>query len=107
MARLYADENVPVPVVRQLRELGHDVLTVVEDGKGNRRYPDAGPVRHRPRDASVRRGLQVRGAPRKAARRVRATGSPRPYLAMNTYGPPSPFKAAMASGRRAACTSGR
>lgn len=23
-----------------LRELGHDVLTVVEDGKGNRRYPD-------------------------------------------------------------------
>lgn len=23
-----------------LRERGHDVLTVVEDGKGNRRYPD-------------------------------------------------------------------
>ena len=41
MARLYADENVPAPVVRQLRELGHDVLTVFEDGKGNRRYPDA------------------------------------------------------------------
>ncbi len=42
MARLYADENVPVPVVGELRELGHDVLTAVEDGNGNRRYPDAG-----------------------------------------------------------------
>lgn len=41
MALLYADENLPLPVVRRLRELGHDVLTVVEDGKGNRRYPDA------------------------------------------------------------------
>ena len=41
MARLYADENVPMQVVRRLRELGHDVLTVVEDGKGNQRYPDA------------------------------------------------------------------
>ena len=41
MALLYADENVPLPVVRRLRELGHDVLTIVEDGKGNRRYPDA------------------------------------------------------------------
>ncbi len=40
MARLYADENVPMPVVNSLRQLGHDVLTVVEDGKGNRRYPD-------------------------------------------------------------------
>ena len=41
MARLYADENVPLPVVKELRELGHDVLTAVEDGKGNRQYPDA------------------------------------------------------------------
>ena len=41
MARLYADENVPLPVVERLRTLGHDVLTVVEDGKGNQRYPDA------------------------------------------------------------------
>ena len=41
MARLYAGENVPMPVVDELRALGHDVLTVVEDGKGNGRYPDA------------------------------------------------------------------
>ena len=41
MARLYADENVPFPVVEELRRLGHDVLTIFEDGKANRRYPDA------------------------------------------------------------------
>ena len=49
MARLYADENVPLPVVDELRALGHDILTVVEDGKGNQRYPDASVLR----DATV------------------------------------------------------
>jgi predicted nuclease of predicted toxin-antitoxin system len=32
MARLYADEQFPRPVVELLRELGHDVLTVQESG---------------------------------------------------------------------------
>lgn len=32
MAKLYADEQFPRPVVRLLRELGHDVLTVQESG---------------------------------------------------------------------------
>jgi hypothetical protein len=41
MARLYADENLPLPVVVELRRLGHDVLTTQEDGKANQRYPDA------------------------------------------------------------------
>ena len=45
MARLYADENVPLPVVERLRTLGHDILTVVEDGKGNRRSSDASILR--------------------------------------------------------------
>ncbi|TEU18005.1 MAG: hypothetical protein E3J21_06900 [Anaerolineales bacterium] len=27
MARLYANENLPLPVVGELRRLGHDVLT--------------------------------------------------------------------------------
>ncbi len=30
---LYADENFPFPVVEELRRLGHDVLTVQEDGR--------------------------------------------------------------------------
>ncbi|MGB9880137.1 MAG: DUF5615 family PIN-like protein [Anaerolineae bacterium] len=30
MARLFADENFPMPAVEVLRELGHDVLTMVE-----------------------------------------------------------------------------
>jgi hypothetical protein len=40
MARLYADENFPLPVVEELRRLGHDVLTIQEDGKSNQRVPD-------------------------------------------------------------------
>ncbi len=40
MARLYADENFPLPVVEVLRELGQDVLTVSESGKAGQRVPD-------------------------------------------------------------------
>ena len=45
MALLYADENVPLPVVEELRRLGHDVLTILEDGKANQRYPDTAVLR--------------------------------------------------------------
>ena len=33
MARLYSNENFPLPVVEELRRLGHNVLTVLEAGK--------------------------------------------------------------------------
>ncbi|MBW4612708.1 MAG: DUF5615 family PIN-like protein [Desmonostoc vinosum HA7617-LM4] len=33
MARFYADEQFPFPVVELLRSLGHDVLTDQEAGK--------------------------------------------------------------------------
>jgi hypothetical protein len=36
---LYADEDFPLPVVEELRRLGHDVLTVQEDGR--QATPDA------------------------------------------------------------------
>ena len=42
MARLYAKENFPLPVVHELRVLGHDVLTSGEAGKANRAIPDDG-----------------------------------------------------------------
>jgi hypothetical protein len=32
MARLYSNENFPLPVVHRLRTLGHDVLTIQEAG---------------------------------------------------------------------------
>ena len=35
IARLYANENFPLPVVIALRELGHDVLTTRDAGKAN------------------------------------------------------------------------
>ena len=31
---------MPRIVVEKLREFGHDVLTIYEDGKGNQRFPD-------------------------------------------------------------------
>ena len=37
MARLYADENFPYPVVLELRRSGHDVLTVQEAGKAGQK----------------------------------------------------------------------
>lgn len=40
MARLYSDENFPYPVVEHLRQLGHDVLTIHQDGKANQQFPD-------------------------------------------------------------------
>jgi hypothetical protein len=40
MARLYANENFPLPVVERLRELGYDVTTVAETGKAEQSWPD-------------------------------------------------------------------
>lgn len=41
MARLYANENFPLPVVEELRRLGHDVLTTLEAGNAGQAIPDA------------------------------------------------------------------
>lgn len=41
MAHLYANENFPAQVVKHLRELGHDVLTVFEAGNAEQQIPDA------------------------------------------------------------------
>ena len=40
MNRFLADENLPLPVVAELRSLGHDVMTLQEAGKGNQQFPD-------------------------------------------------------------------
>ncbi len=40
MARLYANENFPLPVVEELRRLGHNILTIHESGKGGQSVPD-------------------------------------------------------------------
>lgn len=37
---LYTDENFPRRVVLELRQLGYDVLTLKEEGKAGKRYPD-------------------------------------------------------------------
>jgi hypothetical protein len=40
MARLYGNENFPLPVIETLRQLGHDVLTVLESGHAGQAWPD-------------------------------------------------------------------
>lgn len=40
MARLYSNENFPLPVVEELRRFGHDVLTIQETGKAGQAVPD-------------------------------------------------------------------
>jgi hypothetical protein len=41
MARLYADEDFPFPVVERLRQLGHDIQTTLEAGRANQGIGDA------------------------------------------------------------------
>jgi predicted nuclease of predicted toxin-antitoxin system len=40
MARLYSNENFPLPAVEALRAKGHDVLTTRDAGKANEGIPD-------------------------------------------------------------------
>jgi hypothetical protein len=40
VAKLYANENFPNPVVQELRRIGHDVLTVLETGRSDQAWPD-------------------------------------------------------------------
>ena len=41
MARLYSNENFPLPVVQDLRRLGHDVVTIQERGRANESASDS------------------------------------------------------------------
>src|SRR5215207_11107467 len=41
MAAFYADEHVPTALVTVLRALGHDVLTIQDDGLSNQATTDA------------------------------------------------------------------
>ena len=40
MARLYTNENFPLPAAEYLRKLGHDVTTLLDDGRPNQGVPD-------------------------------------------------------------------
>lgn len=40
IARFYSNENFPLPVVEELRRLGHDVLTTFESDNAGRAIPD-------------------------------------------------------------------
>ena len=40
MARLFADENFPLPSVEELRRLGNDIATLPESGQASKAMPD-------------------------------------------------------------------
>ena len=82
MARLYADENVPLPVVEELRRLGQDVLTIFEDGKANQRYPDASVLQ----DATTH-GRIVVTLNRRHFRRLHTEGASHAGIVLCTYDP--------------------
>ena len=46
MARLFADENFPLPVVEELRHLGHNVVTIQDAGMAERGVSDADVLAH-------------------------------------------------------------
>jgi hypothetical protein len=46
MAFLFADENVPIGLVRILRTFGHDVLTALLAGRANQKIPDPDVLAH-------------------------------------------------------------
>ena len=82
MARLYADENVPYPVVEELRRLSHDVLTILEDGKANQRYPDASVLQD-----AMTHGRIVVTLNRKHFRRLHAQDTLHAGIVLCTYDP--------------------
>ena len=41
VALLYADEHFSEPAVAQLRRLGHNIVTIQEDGHAGLKWPDA------------------------------------------------------------------
>lgn len=40
MVKLYSNENFPLPVVEELRNIGYDVLTIQETGRGGQALSD-------------------------------------------------------------------
>jgi len=50
VARLYANENFPQPVVEVLRRLGHDVLTTHDAGRSGKAIPDSEVLRFAVKD---------------------------------------------------------
>ena len=82
MARLYADEDVPLPVVEELRWLGHDVLTIFEDGKANQRYPDASVLQD-----AITHGRIVVTLNRRHFRRLHAEGASHAGIVLRTCDP--------------------
>lgn len=82
MARFYADENFPLPVVQKLRRLGHDVLTISEASKANQQYSDTAVLQ----DAASL-GRCVLTLNRKHFRRLHEEGLSHAGIVLCTYDP--------------------
>ncbi len=73
MARLYSDEDFSHPVVGELRQLGHDVLTAHEAGQANQGVTDSAVLAFDVARGRLRPGAGgIRPAGRRAGGRRRA-----------------------------------
>ena len=53
MAKIYSNENFPLPVVEALRKLGHDVQTTRDAGKDGAAVPDDEVLGHAAENARI------------------------------------------------------
>ena len=82
MARLYANENFPLPVVEALRTLGHDVLTSLEAGKAGQSIPDQDVLQF-----AIDEQRTLLTINRKHFKRLHAQNSDHPGIIICTYDP--------------------
>lgn len=88
MARLYSDENFPLPVVYELRRLGHDVLTAQEAGQALQAIPDEDVLAHARTEHRIVVTLN-----RKHFVRLHAAVPRHPGIVVCTYDPDFPRQA--------------
>ena len=82
MARLYADENFPLPVTKHLRQLEHDVVTVQETGRAGEGAPDSEILLD-----ATRLGRAVLTLNRKHFLQIRAGGTKHAGMILCTFDP--------------------
>ena len=80
MARLYADENFPLPVVLELRRFGHDAVTIQDAGLAGRSFPDESVL-----DRASGDGRAVLTLNRKDFIRIHGTGRPHAGIVVCTF----------------------
>ena len=89
MARMYSNENFPMPVVEELRLLGHDVVSIQERGRANEGTPDDEVLK-----LAVSEGRAILTINRKDFMRLHRQNGQHAGVIVCTYDPDYPAQAA-------------